>query len=139
MSEESTTRDLVELLRHLFEAGSRRDLDALMGFYGPDVILEISGTGLSFEGPTALRRFYEDWFSLYDEFESELEEALDLGNGVGLSVLRQQGRPVGSTARSQQRGAWVSTWVDHRIVRVTVYTDIDEARAAAERLAESRG
>jgi ketosteroid isomerase-like protein len=139
MSEESTTPDLVEPLRHLFEAGSRGDLDALMGFYGPDVVLEVSGTGLSFEGRTALRRFYEDWFSLYEEFESELEEALDLGNGVGFSVLRQQGRPVGSSAHSQQRGAWVSTWVDDMIVRVTVYTNIDEARSAAERLAEERG
>jgi hypothetical protein len=30
-------------------------------------------------------------------------------------------------------------WEDGLIVRVTNYTDIDEARAAAERLAEERG
>jgi hypothetical protein len=29
--------------------------------------------------------------------------------------------------------------VEGRVVRVTVYIDIDEARAAAERLAEERG
>jgi ketosteroid isomerase-like protein len=138
MPEKSTTPDLVELLRRAFEAGNRGDLDALMGFYTADVVLEAAGTGLSFEGRAAVRRFYEDWFSVYKDFESELEEALDLGNGVGFSVLRSRGRPVGSTASAEQCSAWVSTWVEDVIPLVTVYTDIDEARAAAERLAESR-
>jgi hypothetical protein len=30
-------------------------------------------------------------------------------------------------------------WEDGKIVRMTNYTDIDEARAAAERLAQGRG
>jgi hypothetical protein len=34
---------------------------------------------------------------------------------------------------------YVVTWIDGKISRFTVYPDIDEARAAAERLAESRG
>jgi hypothetical protein len=33
----------------------------------------------------------------------------------------------------------VSEWVEGLIVRVAVYDDVDEARAAAERLAEERG
>jgi hypothetical protein len=33
----------------------------------------------------------------------------------------------------------VNEFVDGRVVRVTDYTDIDQARAAAERLAEERG
>ena len=42
---------------------------------------------------------------------------------------------------SRVRSASVGAWVDGLIVRVTIYpeTDIDEARAAAERLAEERG
>ena len=39
----------------------------------------------------------------------------------------------------QQREAWVIAWVKGLIVQITSYTDIDEARAAAERLAEERG
>jgi len=34
------------------------------------------------------------------------------------------------------RFAAITTWVDGLIKRSTFYTDIDEARAAAERLAE---
>jgi hypothetical protein len=37
------------------------------------------------------------------------------------------------------RFAAVTTWVDGLIERNTNYTDIDEARAGAERLAEERG
>ena len=36
------------------------------------------------------------------------------------------------------RYAAVGVWADGLVVRVTNYTDVDEARAAAERLAESR-
>ena len=67
------------------------------------------------------------------------EELLDLGNGVTFSVIHNRGRPVGSTAEAQQRLAWVATWQEYKITRVEIYVDIDEARAAAERLAEERG
>jgi hypothetical protein len=36
------------------------------------------------------------------------------------------------------RSAQVFTWVDGPMVMVDAYTDIDEGRAAAERLAEER-
>jgi hypothetical protein len=36
MPDESTTPDLVELTRRLFEAGSRHDLKAALSFYAPD-------------------------------------------------------------------------------------------------------
>ena len=37
------------------------------------------------------------------------------------------------------RYAAVTAWVEGAVARDTNYTDIDEARAAAERLAQSRG
>ena len=139
MSEESTTPDLLELGRRIFDAGRRADVDALMGFYRADVVIEMSDAALTFEGPTEIRRFYEDFFGLWEDLVSELEELLDLGNGVTFSVIHNRGRPVGSTAEAQQRLAWVATWQEYKITRVEIYVDIDEARAAAERLAGERG
>ena len=52
---------------------------------------------------------------------------------------RASGRPVGSTGRVENRVVIVAVWEEGLIVRVTTYSDIDEARAAAERLAEERG
>jgi hypothetical protein len=45
---------------------------------------------------------------------------------------------LGAAVRFDCRYALVSVWVAGLIVRLTNYTDIDEARAAAERLAEER-
>ncbi len=92
----------------------------------------------TFEGQAAARGFLEDWFVSYD-YELEAEEILDLGNGVGLRILVQKGRPVGSSGEVQLRYAPVGVWEDGKIVRTMNYNDIDEAHAAAERLAEERG
>ena len=75
----------------------------------------------------------------YEEFEWRSEEILDLGNGVVFGVARASGRPVGSTGRVENRVVIVAVWEEGLIVRGTTYTDIDEARAAAERLAKERG
>ena len=58
-----------------------------------------------------------------------------------LTVYHQEGRPIGATNYVRVRSAAVSVWRDGLIVRTTIYaeTAIDEARAAAERLAEERG
>jgi ketosteroid isomerase-like protein len=138
MSEESTTPDLVELVREAYEAADRRDIDVLMSIYAPDAVLEAMGMGTSFEGVTAIRGFHEDFTSAYEEYGIEPEEILDLGNGVVFAAFVQQGRLVGSSAHVQMRGANVGVFADGLLVRQTLYTDIDEARAAAERLAEER-
>jgi hypothetical protein len=54
-------------------------------------------------------------------------------------VLRQNARPAASQGHVATRYAAVAVWEEGMIVRATQYSDIDEARAAAERLAESRG
>jgi len=54
-------------------------------------------------------------------------------------VACASGRPVGSTGWVELRLAIVAVWEEGLIVRGTTYDDPDEARAAAERLAEERG
>jgi hypothetical protein len=108
MSEESTPSELMELQKRLTEAANRRDLDALMAFYEPDAVYDMSPIGMGvFEGQAAARGFIEDWWGSYEEFEFEAEETLDLGNGVGFRVLIQKGRPVGSSGEVQLRYAAV--------------------------------
>jgi hypothetical protein len=54
-------------------------------------------------------------------------------------VLSQRDRLPDTTGWIPDRLTVVSTWADDVIQRTTSYTDIDEARAAAERLAQERG
>jgi len=138
--EESTTPDLVELTRRAYEYASDRNWDALLSFYGADSVWDMSPLGLgTYEGPAAIRRFFEEWTGSYDKWEQELEEILDLGNGVVVSVLRQNARLPGSTGSVSLLYAGVLVWREGLIARLTNYTDVDQARAAAERLAEERG
>jgi ketosteroid isomerase-like protein len=140
MSEESATPDLAKRWRQGMEAFVRRDLDAMMSFYAPDAVWDASFVGIgTFEGRAAIRRHFEDWIAPYEEYGIEWEEDQGLGKGVVFAVGRQIGRPHGSATRVQHRPAFVSEWVEGMVVRVTIYLDIDKARAAAERLAGSRG
>jgi ketosteroid isomerase-like protein len=140
MSEQSTTPDLVELARRNVEAGSSGDVDWLSSVYAPDAVWDASPVGMGiYAGQAEVRGFFEEWFGSYTEIEIEAEEIRDLGNGVTLSVVVQKGRLAGSTSFVQERSAIVCVWEAGLIARAVNYLDIDAARAAAERLAESRG
>jgi ketosteroid isomerase-like protein len=139
VTEEPTTPDLVELTRRWVDALNARDIDAAMNTYASDIVWE--GALQTFEGRAALRGFFQDSLDAFDELEVAAEEIGDLGNGVAFGVFILRGRPRGSAGWVQGRAVAVATWVDGLVRRITqyFYSDIDEARAAAERLAEERG
>jgi ketosteroid isomerase-like protein len=142
MPEESTTPDL-ERWQQVVEASNRGDFDALSSALAPDAVWDGSsaGVGAYFEGAAAIRSFLEEWRDAYEESEynQNQEEGQDLGNGVVFVVATIGGRPAGSAGRVQERWSYTVTWAEGMIVRVVVRADIPEARAAAERLAGSRG
>ncbi|HEX5225401.1 MAG TPA: nuclear transport factor 2 family protein [Solirubrobacteraceae bacterium] len=138
MSEESTTPDLVALVRRALEAMNRRDLDAVMSSFASDAVFEGRALGDVFVGHAAIRGFIEEWLGAYEELEYRLEEARDLGNEVVFTVVVQSGRPAGSAGHVQQREGWIVVWARDVIARITV-SQVDGGRAAAERLARERG
>jgi ketosteroid isomerase-like protein len=141
MHMESTAPDPVELVRRTVEAANQLDIDAFMSGFPPNGVYDTTPSGLGvYEGPVAIRAFIQEWWDAFEDLRFELEEVLDLGNGVTFSVVGQEGRPAGSTGYVRTLQASVVEWVGGGMAaRVTVYTDIDEGREAAERLAESRG
>lgn len=141
MSEESATLNPVDRVRQFVEAGNRRELDAVSSYLARDSVWDTSRVGIGvFEGAATIRRFMEDWFDGFEELQFVIDELLDVGSGVVLTVTRQLARPVGTAGYIQQREGWVWVWVDGLCTSVTVYPEavVDEARPAAERLAESR-
>jgi ketosteroid isomerase-like protein len=142
MAKESTSRDPVELTRQRWEAASRSefDLQTLADDYSLDAVMDTAGYGMgTFQGREAISGFLSDWISSFEDLTMEAEEIAGLGNGVVLVVYHQQGRPLGGTNHVRVRSALVAVWVGALIVRTTIYPDPDEARAAAERLADERG
>jgi ketosteroid isomerase-like protein len=139
MPEELTRPDPSELARLMVEAVNRRDVDALLAYAVADVVYDTTPSGFGvYRGKAAIREFVEGYWAMFDELSFELEEFSDMGGGVTLTINRQYARPAGSSGRVQAREAHVTEWRDGLAVRVTVYIDLDEARAAAERAAAER-
>jgi hypothetical protein len=140
MPGESTTPDLEELMRRWIDATNRRDVEAMMSYVAPDAVWDALGPGDEHvRGLTAIRAMLEDWFRPYEEYEAEVDELLDLGRGVAFIGALHKGRLVGSSAVVQWRQGFVVLYDGDLIVRIASYGDLDEARAAAERLTEERG
>jgi len=142
MSEESTTPDPLEILRRYQEAVRAGDRDTEMSMWAPDAVWDMSNLGLgTFKGWPAIRSFKEEWGSRYARYDLQPEEFLDLGGGVVFLKLRETGYPVGGApdVRIEESWGYVYVFEGGMIVRMVCSRDIDEARAAAERLAEERG
>jgi ketosteroid isomerase-like protein len=126
----------VELAQRWIDAVNAGDIDQATSLFAPDIVWE--GVFATFEGRAAARGFVQEWVEAHDEFELVAEEVRDLGGGVAFSVFIQRGRPRGATGWVQLRAATLTIVVDGLAQRVTAYLDVDEARAAAERLADER-
>jgi ketosteroid isomerase-like protein len=137
--------DPEEAVRRIIEALNCRDFDAALCLYTPDLVLELDplGAGVLEGGPLigheALRKFWEDLTGSFQHFEYASEDFHDLGSGVTFGVLVQRGAPHGSDRFVETRLGVPAIWRDGQIARATIYQDVDEGRAAAERLAKERG
>ena len=140
MPHEPATPDLVSLGRQAYQAIGRGDVDAVMSFFAADAVYDLTDAGLeTFEGEQAIRRFIEDWHRSWEDYRYEVQELRDLGHGVVLSVLREGGRLVGGGGRVEQHVAHLTRWANGKIGWLKHYTDPDEARVAAARLAGELG
>jgi ketosteroid isomerase-like protein len=135
MSQEPTTPHPVELVRKQLEALDHGDLDRVMSSVAEDGVLD--GRADLIQGRAAIRGFLDEWFGAYEELDFALEEVSHLGSGVVFAVVIQDGRLVGSDGHVRQREGWVYLCVGGSIARLTT-SEVDEARVAAERLAQER-
>jgi ketosteroid isomerase-like protein len=139
MHEESATGDSVDLTRRLFDAASSGDFDAMMRFFGTESVWDVEPWGLgTHAGPAAIRRFLEGWIGSFDEYRVTVEEMVDHGNGVVFALATQYARSAHVRGELRLRYAPVFLWAGGLAARITHYRDVEEARAAAERLAEER-
>ncbi len=140
MTRRSTTPNAEQALRRLTEAFNRRDFEAALDLCSTGAVWDRSAAGLEvLEGREAISGALEEWWRAYADYEQVVEEVRDLGNGATFGVVFQRGRLKGSSGVITNHLALVATWADGLIERVATYTNIDEGRAAAERLARERG
>jgi ketosteroid isomerase-like protein len=120
----------VEVVRELWDAYSRGDIDRVIALSDPYVVLVTLEEGPLY-GPDAVRANYARWMEAWREQpETTVEEVI--GNGDHVFVIACfQGRGRGSGVRVEQRLYEVYTLRNGRILRVDEFSDRDQALEAA--------
>jgi ketosteroid isomerase-like protein len=91
------SQENVELALRTFDAVSRRDLNALLALMDDDVevVTRIAAMEGGLRGRAGIRRWWENMFAAFPDFEFEVVDVRDLGD-VTLASLRSLGHGAGS-------------------------------------------
>jgi ketosteroid isomerase-like protein len=128
MSEEN-----VEHVRAFIAAYNRRDFDAAMERFDPDIdwVLPPRQRSDSCRGPDAIKRFWRGLDETFEELRLEPQEFVDGGDRVA-TRLRFYGRGKGSGMELEtEMYHQVVTFRDGRMVRIEYLGRWEEALAAA--------
>ena len=123
-----------ELISEYVAAYDSGGLDAWAEYWHPEITWRAAEGALDdvglMEGPTALRRYYEDWEETFDAVRVEVEEVIDAGDQV-VAVVRGIGRMKGSESEIDLRYATLLRIRDRKIVSGREYFTKEEALQAA--------
>ena len=131
------SRENVEVVRQVFEAGARGDSDAVLALYDPEVEWDASRTqpGLGefadvVHGHEGIRAFFRKWREAWDTDEYRYEELIDAGDTV-VSIATQTGAGRVSGVEITRLLAGVWTIRDGKIVHVVWFPTREGALEAA--------
>ena len=129
-------KDNVEVVRRLWDAAERRDTEAVLSLYDPDVELDVSAFPLAdtdetiYRGHAGLRRLFSEWREVWDAADSELIELIDAGDRV-VTVYRYRGRGRRSGVPVEEDFVILWTLAAQKVVRVKWFARREEALEAA--------
>jgi ketosteroid isomerase-like protein len=127
------SRENVDKTRDYIEAYNRRDFDAAMRFFDPQVqwVLPNHQRSDSGVGPDDIRRFWEGLDETFEELRLDPQEFVDGGDRVAVR-LRYYGRGKGSGIEVEtEMYHQVTTFRDGMMVRIEYVTSWPEALQAA--------
>ena len=127
------SQENVEIVKRMIDAYNQRDLAGLEAFSHPDVELDWSASrgfvaGV-YRGFDEFERFWRSYFDAFEEMAAEPERFIDAGESVIVpNVVYIRGRDgIEVSARS----AIVFTFRSHRITRMCLYQETEQALKAA--------
>ena len=135
MSEEN-----VEVVRRLYEAVARRDTEAALSLYHPEIEFDgsrhrwselLGGKYERFRGTEALRSWAREYYSAWEDLDDHLDEVIDAGGDQVVSIVTTRGRGRASGIDVELAGsAGVWTVRDGLIVKVVWYSTAEDALGA---------
>jgi ketosteroid isomerase-like protein len=130
------SQENVEAVRAGFSALAQGGVEAASAFWREDInwrAMEGAPDDVGeMHGIEAVRRYVQDWYEMFDDFTSELEEVLDVGGDQVVAVVHNAGRAKLSGVPTELRYAAVYTIADGKFVRAREYATRTEALKAVE-------
>ena len=133
------SQENVEIVRRIYDAVARRDVQSILALYDPDIEVRFSpgtladriGEAGSFHGHEGLRAFDRELRQAFEDFETNYDELLDAGERVvSVARYRATGRRSGIEIDGPpQFGIW--TVRGGRVIRVDWFDSRAEALEAA--------
>jgi len=123
------SQENVEIVRELWDAYSRGNIDRVIALSDPYVVLVTLEEGPLY-GPDAVRANYARWMEAWrEEPETTVEEVIGSGDHV-IVIACFRGRGRGSGVRVAQRLYEVYTLRNGKVLRVDEFSDRDQALEA---------
>ena len=114
----------VALVRRIWEAGDRRDAEAVLSAYDSEVEWDMSHFPLGtlsrspvYWGHEGLRSWFREWYDAWEDARQTYDELIDAGDQV-ISVSTTKARGHASGAEVEMHVAAVWTIRDGKVVRV---------------------
>jgi ketosteroid isomerase-like protein len=129
------SQENVELVRAVWDAWERGDMEAIFEFYDPAIVwdqthYQAGDLAAVYRGHDGVRQFFRDWLSPFESYYAHAEEFIDAGDNVVVR-LRQGGRGKQSGAEVEMPPYWqVYRIRDSRAMRIEVYGNQAEALEA---------
>ncbi|MBD0282729.1 MAG: nuclear transport factor 2 family protein [Thermoleophilaceae bacterium] len=127
------SRDNVDKTEAFIAAYNRRDFDAAVRFFHPDVdwVLPAHQRFDSCRGPDEIKRFWQGLDETFDELRLEPQESVDAGDHVAVR-LRYYGRGKASGAEIEtEMYHQLTTFRDGKMVRIEYFTNWPDTLKAA--------
>jgi ketosteroid isomerase-like protein len=129
MSEEN-----VEVVRRAWKAHVRRDNEAALGLYLPEIEIDLSGGQkvgdrfyYGFEG---VQQYIRDWVSVFGDFTTDVDEWVDAGDQV-IAIVHSCGRGRRSGVPVDMREAHLWTVREGKLRRLQTFATRADALEAA--------
>jgi hypothetical protein len=127
------SKQSVELHYQSIDAVNRRDLSVFLALMDDEVevVSRIVAMEGGLHGHEGVRRWWEEWFAAFPDYQIEIDEIRDLGD-VTVAAMRAVGHGAGSEVPFQDTAWLACRWRRGKCAWWRVFYSMDEALEAAE-------
>jgi ketosteroid isomerase-like protein len=123
------------IVRRSWEAWWQRDMDAVAGFWHPDIEWDLTAfdeapPGTVIRGLENVLQLIVTWLQRWESYDARVLEVVEAGGDV-LLLVERRAREAGTGAGADRIAAQVWTFEQDRIRRIRSFSRVVEARAAA--------